>query len=270
MARLCGEGCNRPLDSIVKCFACASICHSTCYNLNKTVIKGISEIPNLMFLCDACNVNKAAIAAEGPSAPANSQNNGNMDNSSIINAISDLKNMVVGLQDKMNKLEKPQFKPSYRSILAGQQSGQGSATKRPRFGDLVDLTPTGRPKAGIVGTNVNDSELSSVETRRWVFVSQLHPSTNDDSFTEYVKKRLNDHDNKLKIQAFALVPKERNRSELNFISFKLNIPESSFDAVLNPDIWPKGVIVREFINEQRRRRPTGHFLPKSPAVNLLE
>lgn len=268
MARSCSDECSRPLDSIVKCFACAGICHSTCYNLNKTVIKAISEIPNLMFLCDACNINKAAIAAGGPQAAVISQTEGNTDNASIINAICDLKNMVVGLQDKMSKLEKPPIIPSYRSILAGEQSTRGSA-KRPRFGDNAYSTPTNRPKNTIIGTNVNANELSSVEARKWVFVSQLHPSTTDQSFGDYVKKRLNDQDNSLKIQAFALVPKDRDRSELNFISFKLNIPESSFDAVLNPDIWPKGVIVREFINDQRRRRQTGHFLTKTPTVDLL-
>lgn len=101
-------------------------------------------------------------------------------------------------------------------------------------------------------------------------MSQLHPSTSDESFVQYVKKRLNDADNKLKVQAFALVPKERSRESLNFISFKLNIPESSYADVLKPEIWPSGVIVREFVDDGRRRRKMGNFLPKTPAINLLD
>lgn len=266
MANVCGDDCNRPMDSTVKCYVCGCICHSHCYGLNKTIIKAINELPNLTFLCDTCNEKKATVAAGAavPHVVNNSESNSSMDSASIINAISDLKNMVTGLQDKMSKLEKP----SYRSILAGDQPLRGSA-KRPRFGDIVDSTPTGRPKKTIIGTNAAEKELSSVEARKWIFVSQLHPTTTDQSFTEYVKKRLNDQADNLKIQAFALVPKERDRRELNFISFKLNIPESSFNAVLNPDIWPKGVMVREFVNDQRRRRPTGHFLTKTPTVDLL-
>lgn len=264
--RKCGTECEKPFDSSVKCFICNNACHISCYNINKTVGKGIADLDNVIFLCDECLANKKIVDANSNSNVA--QNPQENDSNPIIKAINDLTTIVVDMQTKIKNLEKP----SYKNVLTGNlHSGSTRNTvKRMRFMDNLPLdTPTSRPKDAIIGNNNEDSDLAAVEARRWIFVSQLHPSTTDKSFTDYVKKRLHDASDRLKIQAFALVPKDRDRKELNFISFKLNIPESSYDDILKPEIWPKGVVVRDFVNDVRRRRPTGHFLPKTPVIDLL-
>lgn len=273
MHRVCGDECDKPLDSTVECRSCGIGCHTSCYSINKTVLRAIVDMPNLWFLCDECSAKNANIlskdavtAAATTSAPHNCTN----DNTAIFQALGELKNMVVELKGKVNGIEKP----TYRSILAGNNgkpSGSNTSNaKRRRFADTenVHSTPPGRPKNAVVGNNMDDGGLSSVEPRKWMFVSQLHPATSDHSFVEYVKKRLNDTENKLNIQAYALVPREKNRDSLNFISFKLNVPESSIDAILKPENWPKGVIIREFVNDDRRRRPTGRVLLNTP--NLMD
>jgi hypothetical protein len=264
--RKCGDDCVKPFDLVIKCTSCDAICHNTCYGLNKTVVKAIHEIENIVFLCDECSDTKTFVASDSTNSNNAAQVSDAGDNTAIFHAIGELKNMVVDMQTKINKIEKP----TYSKVVTGDVfKSSGPRNKRLRVdGDTIS-TPTGRPQNGIVGNGDDTTELSSVETRKWIFVSQLHPSTTDTSFTDYVKKRLNDTSDKLKIQAFALVPKDRDRNELNFISFELNIPESSFVEVLKPEIWPKGVVVREFVNDSRRRRPTGHFLPKTPMVDLL-
>lgn len=275
MQRLCGDECDKPMDSTVECRSCGIGCHTSCYSINKTVLRAIADMPNLWFLCDVCTTNNANIFSKdantnavNTSAPHNCTN----DNTAIFQALDELKNMVIELQGKVNGIEKP----TYRSILAGNNGkpagSVNSNAKRRRFADTenVHSTPPGRPKNAIVGSNLDDGGLSSVEPRKWMFVSQLHPSTSDKSFVEYVKKRLNDTDNKLNIQAYALVPRDKNRDSLNFISFKLNVPESSIDAILKPDNWPKGVIIREFVNDDRRRRPTGRLLLNTPQINLMD
>lgn len=273
MHRKCSAGCEKPLDNTVLCFICKAECHMTCYGLNKTVIKSIKEGPNLLFLCDECNENKSVVDANTVNAIVNNAENN--ENKQIFKAIDELKGMMFDMQNKMNKIEKP----SYRNVVTGDipdQSQPRVRVKRMRFENIDAAndnnrgTPTGRPKNAIIGTNDVSDDLSSVEPRKWIFVSQLHPSTSEQSLTTFVNKCLNDTENKQKIQTFALVPKEKNREELNFISFKVNIPESLCDAILTPEIWPKGIIVREFVSDSRRRRPTGHFLPNTPSTSLLK
>lgn len=267
MVRECDIGCYRAKDKSVNCFICGHICHSLCYDLD-AAHSLIGLHTNIVFLCDMCIEKKADFAAKPNNNTKTDQTSTNNDN--IVQAIVELKGMVVNMQEKIARIERP----SFRDVLAGDNPESRLTAKRKRTNNgSINVgngpeTPKGRPKKGIVGNNEGDVGLSSVEARKWIFVSQLHPSTSDESFVDYVKKRLNDADNKLKIQAFALVPKERKREELNFISFKLNIPESSYEAVFQSEIWPKGVVVREFVlDQQRHRRPTGHFLPTSPAGN---
>lgn len=276
MQRVCGDECgSRPMDGTINCRSCGIACHTGCYSVNKTVLRAIADMPNLWFLCDECNTKNANIFsndANTDAANTSAPHNCNSNNTAIFQALGELKNMVVELQGKVNGIEKP----TYKSILAGNTGKPAgpniSSAKRRRFAatDNVQSTPPGRPKNTIVGSNMDEGGLSAVEPRKWMFVSQLHPSTSDQSFVEYVKKRLNDPENKLNIQAFALVPREKNRDSLNFISFKLNVPESSIEAILKPENWPKGVIIREFVNDDRRRRTTGRLLLNTPQVNLMD
>lgn len=272
MNRVCNDECDKAMDPMVKCAMCDMNCHISCYGIGKTVHRAIGESNNLWFLCDECSEKKSAFFATQNKVASTDNNN---DIATIFQAIGELKNMFMDMQVKMNNIEKPTF----RNILGSEtQTSNSSAAhgnsrrKRMRFADnTANLyeTPTTRPKTSVIGNNKNEKALTSVEPRKWVFVSQLHPSTSDDAFVQYVKKQLKDDDNKLKVQAFALVPKERSRESLNFISFKLSIPESSLSDVLKPEIWPSGVVVREFVDDGRRRRQTGHFLPKTPLLELL-
>lgn len=278
MNRICNDKCDRQYENTAKCFGCNTECHNTCYGITKTIIRATKEVPNILFMCDECLAKKwVATDSLNNNATQNEieQSTFNKDNASIFKAIGELKSMVIEIQGKMNRAEKP----SYRSILTGDFGSVGSqgGSKRKRFGGNVNFgdgnfsTPTGRTKTTITGSNVNENELLAVEIRKSIFVSQLNPSTSEESIVKYVKRCLNDTDNKLKIQAVALVPKEKNRNELNFISFKINIPESSFEAVLKPELWPQGVVVREFvIDNNRRHRPSGFFLPPTPRVNQIE
>lgn len=263
--RKCDSDCDKPFDPTVKCFICNHACHISCYNINKTVCKGIVDLENVLFLCHECLANKKIVDANSNTTGNNAPISHASDNSSIVKAINDLTAIVVDMQTKMKNIEKP----SYKAALTGNLHSVNtrSAAKRMRFMDnLPPDTPTSRPKDTIIGNNNEDKDLAAVETRKWIFVSQLHPSTSEQSLIDFTKKRLNDTNNAAKIQAFALVPKDRNRDELNFISFKVNIPESLYAEVLKPEIWPRGVIVRDFVNDQRRRRPTGHFLTKTPTA----
>lgn len=239
----------------------------TCYNTNKTTLKAINDSPNILFLCDECLENKKIVSSNVADDPPQDMDTREGDNNAIFKAIHELKDIVVDMQSNIKNLEKP----SYRNVLASNLNAGNSkgSAKRMRFMDNILDTPTTRPRYAIIGNNNVDKELAAVETRKWIFVSQLHPSTTEKSLIDFTCKRLNDTENSSKIQAFALVPKEKNRDELNFISFKVNIPEPLYAPMLKPEIWPNGVIVRDFVNDQRRRRPTGHFLPKTPIVDLL-
>lgn len=140
MNRECNDDCDRATDPTLKCAACNVSCHISCYGINKTALRVIGEVQNLWFLCDECNDKKKAFITTHDDVDTNNVNTAdvNTDSASIFQAIGELKNMVIDMQLKINKIEKP----SYSNVLADgifkPNVNHGSAKrKRMRYGDNV-------------------------------------------------------------------------------------------------------------------------------------
>lgn len=256
--RKCGDVCNKPLDQTVVCKKCSSIAHVTCYGLNKTIARVLSESNNLAFFCDDCVI----LTNDNNDVCSNQVCNSSKD---VVEAISELKDVIMGLQKSI------QPPISYKSVLSGDVINHGSAKRR----RLVDesSTPTGFPRARpntptIRGTNAIASTLVTVEPRKLIFVSQLNPSTKESDIVDYVNNQLGDVFAKPKVNS--LIPRGKLLSDLDYISFKLSIPEKHLDKVLSAEFWPKNVMVREFKNFPRvNRRPVASFLPETQTVEQV-
>lgn len=93
-----------------------------------------------------------------------------------------------------------------------------------------------------------------------VVVSQLHPSITSDQLVQFVTKKLSlksEHNN---IIARALIPKGKTTADLNFVSILLKVPETIYESIISPTLWPQGAIVRDFEDRPRKPRPSGVFL----------
>lgn len=51
-------------------------------------------------------------------------------------------------------------------------------------------------------------------------------------------------------KCFKLVKKDCDVSKLSYISFKIDIKAEFFEYLVNPNLWPKHVSVREFVKVQ--------------------
>lgn len=232
--RTCGDNC--PLankgDSL-ECDRCKSVIHLKCYNINKTTAKMINESPNLLLLCDSCVVENKMYFE-------------------ITNDIAEVKKVV----DNINRVVSEQAEIPVKMVARNKRPSDDStpvmtnSVKRRRFQQQVEKqTPVNK----IVGTN-SANDLRSVEAMKHVVVSQLHPETTEEELVDFVKKKL---DTDAEIRAKPLIPKDRNREDLSFITFKLLVPESIYCSVLSPELWPKGITVRDFVPGFKRKQSTG-------------
>lgn len=82
-----------------------------------------------------------------------------------------------------------------------------------------------------------------------IWVSGLDPSVSSETMVDFIINNT-DVKNKDDFKCFKLVKKDFDVSKLSYISFKIDIKAEFFDYLVNPNLWPKHVSVREFIKAQ--------------------
>lgn len=240
MARVCKSACNMPeftASDIVFCSTCAEPCHIKCYGLTHAQARLILEHANIQFRCEFCLNNKNDIAT----------------------SLRDLKISVDGLHNTFQQQQLPDNTPKRRKPALTMANSY-----------MSQATPTQVQKVqSITGTSSAAAVISSVEARKLVFISQLDPSTPESNIIQHVQNQLGDINISLKVNA--LIPRGKNITDIDFISFKLSLPESYFNKVVNASFWPKGVLVREFINYNRpfHHRSVSLLPPAQPPTPFL-
>lgn len=67
-----------------------------------------------------------------------------------------------------------------------------------------------------------------------------------------------------KTRCTRLVNRNRNSDKLSFVSFKLDVPVSHFEMLLDGKFWPQNVTAKEFVD--RERTSSGHAIPNTQST----
>ncbi|XP_036320602.1 nuclear pore complex protein NUP62-like [Rhagoletis pomonella] len=103
----------------------------------------------------------------------------------------------------------------------------------------------------IRGTSDN-TDLIVADRYKLLHLASFSPSVSEDDIKNYVAKQI-DLDRTL-ISCSKLIKKDVSAQSLNRINFKLGVPESCYEKLLCPDIWPTNVTVKPFLNFRKGRR----------------
>lgn len=102
----------------------------------------------------------------------------------------------------------------------------------------------------VVGSGPPLLDLMVAEPRKMLYLSNLDPHTSVDRISRLIHTTFG-------INPFScvkLVPTERDLNTLEYVSFKMQVPVKGFEAFLDSSLWPKGIIVREFIPKPKNSR----------------
>lgn len=136
-------------------------------------------------------------------------------------------------RDKENQEEAAVATPKYSALYRDRLVfGKGSASK-------------------IEGVTVSSTKLIPAKTKT-IFVSRLKPSTSCEEVLDHLVSS-NLIANQSDAKCFKLVKSGRDLSELSFVSFKLVVPEESFELIIDPSVWPEKIAVREFVESPQRK-----------------
>ena len=96
--------------------------------------------------------------------------------------------------------------------------------------------------------------LTVVPQPKSIFVSRFGSSTTENEVLSYIKSKKNQKYESLDIKVFKL----KNKTERNFSSFKISPPMEVYVDIVEPQFWPEGMIVHEFI--RRPKKPISRTL----------
>lgn len=246
----CGQ-CSVTLSAVVcESITCVGPCKlpicRSCSGLTRSAVKVALDCVNLHFYCDKCNPYSIK---------------------EVSDALKEVKESIGKLNEVLSNATKlnsgtvmsPMFPPIHF------ESGSTSALKRRRVDNSSSTQRSASPNRGIIVGSCTTATLQTVESRKCVVASMLHPTTKIDDLTKYLSKALNLPDGDSSLRCSLLLPAGRDIKDLDFISFKIGMPESKFSLLLSPEIWPRGVKVRPFI-PKFGSRPVGITLPLDPLV----
>lgn len=176
--------------------------------------------------------------------------------------------------------ETPKQRPLFSTVLQRSlpvTSQPNSASKRKRDTELVLIDNTSlktvqkkklpTPKQGTknvqigkpLETRKTEPKLSNPLSKS-VWVSGFHPETSNEEVEEFIVNNTSVND-KSKFKCTKLVKKEHDITKMSFVSFKIDVMPDDFSTIVNPDIWPQQINVREFVTMTPPKQTLGSFMP---------
>lgn len=270
---------NVKADCTVKCFSCNGAYHLPCYEIEGTTLK-VFCTPNIVFVCDQC-LSFGSI----PSPKRKSSSKSNVENqivstpyvvetvakidplqqlqtsvNKILSEIESNSTTLKKIDTKIDSLNGPSlvtdksgpFVQSFSSVLRnnGFSSPLSSRSKsKNSSANVRNSVPTPLKKPSVSGTSSEtigkplSPKSPKAPPKKSIWISRLHRDTSEADITEYVKRVTNS------LSEFIvrkLVKKDRDISTYSFVSFRITCSLELFDVLINNDIWPSSVNIREF------------------------
>lgn len=229
-------------DDSVTCFVCSNSFHGVeCCGLTRTTFKVIRDYECVKYCCNNCNSSSLAATittnfkhlSDTLSSSSSTSSSSNYDN--LIKKIDFLSTEVSNVKKLVNMDNNgtPIRNQSEKRLLNG--------SKR------IKLTPQRQVLSDVIhGASEIESSapIKVIEETEWFHVSRFDPEQDDEEMKKWLTKILDTPE----VQVAKLIPKNRSKEELSFVSYKIGVLKSKRTTVLNPQIWPRNVTVKPFVS----------------------
>lgn len=239
--------------------------------MKRSILNALKESPNLRWICNDCIENGKSAEASDISSLIKKEVKEAID--PVLAVVSSIEKYLPSLLRKQNENIReplrdpvaspsndalfPPLKPTRRKLDANAAGNRTPSNLSRLYRDkLVYGTATSatalKGVSPIRKTNNGPTENVNANTKT-IFVSRLSPETTVDDILKFlVESKV--ISNPTEVKCFRLVPKDKDVSELSFVSFKLTVPTELYDTVMNSNLWPGRVALREFIENPPRQR----------------
>lgn len=248
MASMCGSCSNAILNA--EHISCAGVCgdlfHIKCVGVHKSMLNAVNSCPNIHWYCHGCN-------------------NANLNISSAIDRMND----AIGLLSKSLSGDLLQLVDSFKTLM---ETFMESITKA-IISDIPNLL-TGSSNVSYPELNERscnnhiESDKQSNEShakvpscsvsfgshvrepKKSVVISNIGKDVTVECVRDYLVDKLKvDKDS---VNLALLLPAGMNIEHLNFVQYKITIPEANYVTIMNPKLWPPNVYIRDFVYKRKK------------------
>ncbi|XP_053686613.1 uncharacterized protein LOC128736159 [Sabethes cyaneus] len=222
---------------------CGSVFHRTCIpGLYRSVLETLANYEqNLFWLCNDC----ASSFNNWLHKPVAASTAGEIN--MLKDAVSKLNDVVTNLSGRIEKYFPHGHTPAAVRGLAISRPYEDQPTPKRRRDDDVQIRAT---TTAVRGTRTIQREIKTVNDERdqfWIYLSRLDPCHSVDDIIAMTQECLVITNSP---KVILLVKKDANLSKLNFVSFRVEVPNELKDLALEASTWPTGVLVRKFDFDQ--------------------
>lgn len=239
----------------VTCFVCEKSFHGfLCINLTKPQLKMIKDVKGLLWSCEHCSITTF------PKYVCSKLNDIALSESTVkshevlLSRIELLTSEVSKLKKNFDSFSDSDDQIGVKRFRTGRPLTPRSNSSRFEWPPKVS-TSTVASSSAINSTNSETTTLKVIEAPTYYHVSRFSTETSEDELQSWISEKLNVTADHQPVKCTKLVPRGRELSSLEFVSFKVSIPKIFEEKVMDASIWPTNITVRPF--EQRA------FLPRN-------
>lgn len=258
---------NSNTEKVINCSGlCNKTVHAACLKFNNAVFSLFNSYTNFKWFCDDCQILLATF----------SRNSDGM--FKLLLSLSEEVKTIVGISsgtsDKRTTRSAKRNLPRNLDIRSASSSTAGPAPVPSPVSPALAPSPAFQHSERtahhhiqhqpyrsecFVGTgDIAATSIKSVPETKYIYASRFANSTTPDALKDYLCTKLG-----LSEVAFdcrLLVAAGKDVNSLNFISFKIGVNVDLYTKLLVPNIWPAGILVREFVHRSKNLSPAGVLL----------
>lgn len=238
----------------VTCFVCEKSFHgNSCIGLTKPQLKVIKDVKGLLWSCEHCSITTfPKYVCKKLNDISHSESNGKS-HDVLLNRIDLLTSEVSQLKKNFDSISDSDDLVGGKRFRNGRPITPRSTSSRFEW-PPKSSTSTIVSSLAVKGTSSELTTLKVIEEPILYHVSRFSIETSEEELQTWISEKLlvtNDQ----QVKCTKLVPKGRELSSLEFVSFKVSIPKALEEKIMDASIWPTNITVRPF--EQRA------FLPRN-------
>lgn len=238
----------------VTCFVCEKSFHGfACIGLSKPQLKMIKDVKGLLWSCEHCSIttfqkfvcNKLNDISLGESTVKS--------HDVLLSRIELLASEVSNLKKNFDAISDSDDQIGVKRFRTGRPLTPRANSSRFEWPPKASAS-TVASSSVVTGTSSEITTLKVVEAPLFYHVSKFSTDTSEEDVLSWISAKLKITDDQ-QIKCTKLVPRGRELSSLEFISFKVSAPKALEEKIMDASIWPNNTTVRPF--EQRA------FLPRN-------
>lgn len=222
---------------------CAGVCaqtfHTKCVSITKAMLNAVNSCPNIYWYCHDCNDDNRHISAAIKNIEDSITRLTMSLSGDLLNFLDGLKTLMDNVLGKAVTMGCASSAHSIVSNGANQSQNDNHVAVPVRQTSAADFKIDSFP-----------STMTDRAPTKSIVVSNIGTDVTVDCLKNYICTKL--EIGKTDVHLSLLLPVGRTPDDMQFLQYKVTIPESNYSSIMSPDLWPQDVRLRDFVYKKRK------------------